>query len=815
MAKLGDLIVRVGADTREFNKELGKIQRQIRQTSDNIMDMGKSMTMGVTLPIVGLGAAAVKAAADLETMETQFISLTGGAEQAGAMVDQLNQFAAATPFQIEEIAGAARQLLAAGTDISQVNEQLGFLGDIAATSGSSIEDITAIFAKVQAKGKVELENLNQLAERGIPIFTALSEATGLPASALGAGAVSVEQFNSVLKSFTEEGGFAAGAMERLSQTAAGKFSTALDNLKQAGASIGELLLPMVTKAIDKVTEMAASFQQLDDRTKKIILIIGGIAASIGPLLFGFAAFNQALVAVRAASLVASTAVKAMTASFAANPIGLIAVAVAAAVALIIANWDDIKAYFTTGNGAKVFDTLKQTVSAGIEAIKMVWSAGVALFQIVWDRFGTHISAYIGNALDIIMGIFRGSFGIIGNLLNAFTSLFTGDWVSFFGHLANIGLTVMQTVVRTVIGAFEQIAGAVDMVLAAVGADSNIAGWLNSIQAKVDGFFDSVKYKGDSAAASTSDFAKALEKVVPAAAATAEAVTAVADSTDKAEKAEKTYKDVLAERLFLLQAELAVSADYEAYLDGLKNAYHDAAVAAKLLGENERSAQLARMATGQGPAPMIGAGQIPNPALDAARGLMTSSGPTAGEVAAQASAVAQAAAAAAEMDSVMQSINDNVVSLSGQFGSVFGEIITGAESAGESMKGFAMAAIDAAFNAATALAIQAAGQTAVGSGPAAAIILPALITAGMGLMKSVFSNMMQFAEGGIISGPTVGLMGEYSGARTNPEVVAPLDKLRSMIGGAGGHVVVTGRLDGRDILLSSERSTIDRYRTRGY
>jgi hypothetical protein len=178
-------------------------------------------------------------------------------------------------------------------------------------------------------------------------------------------------------------------------------------------------------------------------------------------------------------------------------------------------------------------------------------------------------------------------------------------------------------------------------------------------------------------------------------------------------------------------------------------------------------------------------------------------------------VAQAAAAAAEMDSIMQSINDNVVSLSGQFGSVFGEIITGAESAGESMKGFAMAAIDAAFNAATALAIQAAGQTATGSGPAAAIILPALITAGVGLIKSVFSNIMQFADGGIISGPTVGLMGEYQGARTNPEVVAPLDKLRSMIGGAGGNVIVTGRLDGRDILLSSERSTIDRYRTRGY
>ena len=813
MAKLGDLIVRVGADTREFNKELGKIQRQIRQTSDNIMDMGKSMTMGVTLPIVGLGAAAVKAAADLETMETQFISLTGGAEQAGAMVDQLNQFAAATPFQIEEIAGAARQLLAAGTDISQVNEQLGFLGDIAATSGESIEDITAIFAKVQAKGKVELENLNQLAERGIPIFTALSEATGLPASSLGAGAVSVEQFNEVLRGFAEEGGFAYQAMERLSQTAAGKFSTALDNLKQAGASIGELLLPMVTKAIDKVTEMAASFQQLDERTKKIILIIGGIAAAIGPLLLGFGAFSKALVAVRAASLVASTAVKAMTVSLAANPIGLIAVAVAAAVALIIANWDDIKAYFTTGNGAKVFDTLKETVSAAIEAIKMVWSAGVALFQIVWDRFGTHISAYIGNALDLIMGIFRGAFGIIGNLLNAFTSLFTGDWMGFFGSLANISVTVMQTVVRTVIGAFEQIAGAVDMVLAAVGADSNIAGWLNGIQAKVDGFFDSIKYKGDSAAAATSDFGKALEKVVPAAAATAKAVTAVADSTDKAEKAEKTYKDVLAERLFLLQAELAVSGDYEAYLDGLKGAYNDAAVAAKLLGENERSAQLARMATGQGPAPMIAPGQIPNPALDN-RGLMAP-GATVADTGLADQEFAAAKERADEIQNIVQNLKSDVLSMGDAFGTALGTLIVTGEGAQEALKGVASAAVDAAFNAATALAIQAAGQTAVGTGPGAAIVLPALITAGMALIKSVFSNVMAFADGGVISGPTLGLMGEYSGARTNPEVVAPLDKLRSMIGNAGGNVVVTGRISGNDLLLVNERASIDRGRIRGF
>ena len=216
MAKLGDLIVRIGADTRDLNKSLGRVQRNMRSMTSNFERLGQNMTRSLTLPIAAFGAAAVKSAADLEQLETSFVSLTGGAEQAAMMMKQLNEFTAQTPFQIEAVANAARQLIASGTEIGDVNQQLQFLGDIAATSGNSIEEIAAIFAKVNAKGKVELENLNQLAERGIPIFTALADATGLPADKLGAGAVSVQQFNDVLKGFAEQGGFAQGAMERLS-----------------------------------------------------------------------------------------------------------------------------------------------------------------------------------------------------------------------------------------------------------------------------------------------------------------------------------------------------------------------------------------------------------------------------------------------------------------------------------------------------------------------------------------------------------------------------------------------------------------------
>lgn len=62
---------------------------------------------------------------------------------------------------------------------------------------------------------------------------------------------------------------------------------------------------------------------------------------------------------------------------------------------------------------------------------------------------------------------------------------------------------------------------------------------------------------------------------------------------------------------------------------------------------------------------------------------------------------------------------------------------------------------------------------------------------------------EFAEGGIISGPTIGLMGEYAGARTNPEVIAPLDKLQGMLANSE-KVVVEGVIRGEDIVLSSER-----------
>ena len=73
---------------------------------------------------------------------------------------------------------------------------------------------------------------------------------------------------------------------------------------------------------------------------------------------------------------------------------------------------------------------------------------------------------------------------------------------------------------------------------------------------------------------------------------------------------------------------------------------------------------------------------------------------------------------------------------------------------------------------------------------------------------------KFANGGIVSSPTLGLMGEYPGARSNPEVIAPLDKLKNMIGERGGsNVQVAGEfvLKGQDLVVALQRANNNRNR----
>jgi hypothetical protein len=94
---------------------------------------------------------------------------------------------------------------------------------------------------------------------------------------------------------------------------------------------------------------------------------------------------------------------------------------------------------------------------------------------------------------------------------------------------------------------------------------------------------------------------------------------------------------------------------------------------------------------------------------------------------------------------------------------------------------------------------------------------ALAAAAGSVVGSLFNKIIPpFAEGGMVSGATLAMVGEGPGTSAiNPEVIAPLDKLQGMIGNAGGQVEVVGKISGSDILLASDRARGNRNRTRGY
>jgi len=169
----------------------------------------------------------------------------------------------------------------------------------------------------------------------------------------------------------------------------------------------------------------------------------------------------------------------------------------------------------------------------------------------------------------------------------------------------------------------------------------------------------------------------------------------------------------------------------------------------------------------------------------------------------------------------QALNSMAADMASAFGTMMGETIAGkADAFTTFMQAFAnsMANFLSTFGKALiaqAIAIDAFKESLKSLNPAIALAAGIGLLAASALVKSTMAkgeNVSAFADGGIVSGPTLGLMGEYPGARTNPEVIAPLDKLQSMINtGQGGNFVAQTKFDGRDLWLAVNRYEKDKAR----
>ncbi|KZE82897.1 hypothetical protein AV926_04935 [Myroides marinus] len=150
-------------------------------------------------------------------------------------------------------------------------------------------------------------------------------------------------------------------------------------------------------------------------------------------------------------------------------------------------------------------------------------------------------------------------------------------------------------------------------------------------------------------------------------------------------------------------------------------------------------------------------------------------------------------------------------LSQNFTASLGEMDSGLARFGSAMMGTVLKLMSMALSNAMANAIVGATQSGNSTGPAAVFTTPAFIATAIAGILGAFASIPKFANGGIVSGPTFGMMGEYAGAANNPEVIAPLNKLKDLIEPAGGssnvHVTVGGgfEIDGTKLRLVLDRT----------
>lgn len=294
MATVGRLFVQIGADIKGFQAGMAKVEATLKDVGSSVSSVGRSFTAGLTLPIAGAGAMALKTASNYESLRVQLNTLTGSAEEGARAFERLVEFSAGTPFQLQDLVRANNTLLGFGMNSDDAFESLQRLGDISSATGGDLQAIAVAFGQSSAEGKLFTRDIRQLINQGVPAIKLLSESMGVAQSEIlnlaEQGEISFDILQESFRKATEEGGIFAGSTERQSQTISGVFSTLKDNVSIALAELGQTIFDtfnlkeVIQQTTSFIGQLVDRFQNLSDETKKRILIIVGVIGAGGPLL---------------------------------------------------------------------------------------------------------------------------------------------------------------------------------------------------------------------------------------------------------------------------------------------------------------------------------------------------------------------------------------------------------------------------------------------------------------------------------------------------------------------------------------------------
>jgi tape measure domain-containing protein len=261
--------VAINVDSSQAVTKLRQVQSQSQATERAVDGLGVAVgKLAAAFSLIQAAKFVFVNAAEIETQTRSLQVLTGSAEKAGQIIKDLQQLGAVTPFTSSELIDSAKRLQAFGVETNKVVETTRRLADVSGATGAELQGLVTAYGQVQAKGRLQGEELLQFQERGVALQQVLREEYGLSGEefqkALEKGRISAEAVEFAIQKLTDAGGkYANGAIAQ-SDTLNGRLSTLQDSIQVLAQTIGRTLAPVFQWALTQATAVVSEIQRILD-----------------------------------------------------------------------------------------------------------------------------------------------------------------------------------------------------------------------------------------------------------------------------------------------------------------------------------------------------------------------------------------------------------------------------------------------------------------------------------------------------------------------------------------------------------------------
>ena len=414
----GEIIIELQLQQDDFEKRLNAIEHKTQSFGSSIKRTVAALGLGKIAK--DFASAGISFNASIEQYQTSFEVMTGSAEKAAQITQQLKQIAANTPFELPQLADTTQLLMNYGFTADDAMKKMQMLGDISQGSADKMTRIATAYGQMSSAGKVSLEDVKQMIEAGFNPLQEISKSTGESMASLydriSDGSLSVDEITASMERSTSAGGKYFQSMDKQSQTLNGKISTLKDTFNEfAGKAMQGLSDVLSNTVIPALTGVLS-------HSDEIMAVLNALLPVIVAVGSAFAAWKIVNFIQDIPKMVGSvkTAILGVNAALAANPVGAVIAAISALVAVFLYLWntsEEFRQFWTdmwngivewfSGIIESIVNFFTVTIPEAWETFKMnlqeLCDSIVQWFQDAWNSviafFTETIPAWIQSVID--------------------------------------------------------------------------------------------------------------------------------------------------------------------------------------------------------------------------------------------------------------------------------------------------------------------------------------------------------------------------------------------------------------------------------